>query len=668
MLLPPTQHRTWADTRPGNPGFLNLAWERRSEAAVLELGAMEDEAWLHAAVVDVAAVRVLRGETLRASDRRILAVAAREEVPWSRRLIVCLCLAKLRLRENDVQRAATACSQAVEAYRGFKRLQQRLKRSETPALLVDFENMCAHVLRAFEPPIAGTADPVRALARLVARMPRPRIAHPTRTMDALDALVSAGRSPGETPIQAQVVKQLAAMLSARVLFHYENGVYLQRESQDVHTLSSWSMRKLVADRRLVAKRVRPAPEFWLPEQRRPAGVLSVPLGEGLVVLARGRRFRPREVAAVRTVLRFLDVRLSTPASVPMPQVLPALGRAARPTVSEGLVGTSAPWMDVLNQVKRIAPSDCSIVLLGDTGTGKERLARAIHAYSERAQGAFVPVNCGVVPQELVASELFGHIRGAFTGAERNRDGLFVQAHGGTLFLDEVAEMSPAMQVAMLRVLEERRVTPVGSARPRPVDVRVVSATNVDLSARVESGRFREDLWHRLNVFVLRVPPLRERQADLPLLAAHILARLPERKALHPDALEVLVRYAWPGNVRELENVLRAGCLLSDGPLLTPDMLDRLLESRREARAQAAPPRLAPRHQAILQAVGDRWTSAAEVAAALGASVRTINREIADLLDQGLLRSSGQGRASRYQCVHGWWRDLARFTPRQPTPV
>jgi transcriptional regulator of acetoin/glycerol metabolism len=578
-----------------------------------------------------------------------------------------MCLAKARLRESDVQGAAQACALAIGAYRGFKRLQKRLRRAETPRMLIDFEEMCAHVLGAFEPPVRVAGGAVRRIARIVARIPTPRAGHPTRAIDALDALLSIGQSETSHPIASQVIKQLAAMLDSRVLLHYEGGVYVHEEPQAVHTLSTWTLRRLVAEREVRARAVRAAPEFWLPEQRRPAGVLSVPIGDGVVVLARGRKYRRREVAAVRAVLRFLKLRLTTPSHVPVPRLPPAPGRAALPTVSEGLVGTSPAWEGVLHQVRRIAPSDCSIVLLGETGSGKERLARAIHAYSDRAHGAFVPVNCGVVPHELIASELFGHIRGAFTGADRNRDGLFVQAHKGTLFLDEVAEMPLAMQVALLRVLEDRRVTPVGSTRPREVDVRIVSATNVDLGARVDAGQFREDLWHRLNVFVLRVPPLRERQADLPLLANHILARLPERKTLHPDACEVLSRYAWPGNVRELENVLRAACLLSDGPQLTPDMLDRMLESRREARAQIAAPRLPPRSQAILQTIGDRWTSAGEVASALGASLRTVNREIADLLDRGLLRSSGQARASRYQCVRPPWRDVARSAPQQPTP-
>jgi DNA-binding NtrC family response regulator len=167
--------------------------------------------------------------------------------------------------------------------------------------------------------------------------------------------------------------------------------------------------------------------------------------------------------------------------------------------------------------------------------------------------------------------------------------------------------------------------------------------------------------------VLRIPPLRERLSDLPLLAAHILARTPERKALHPDGIEILSRYAWPGNVRELENVLRAASLLAEGPLLTPDLLDRLLEGRREARALTAPSRLAPRSQAVLEAAGGRWISATDIALALKTSVRTVNREITDLVGRGLLRSAGQARACRYQRVESAWRDLSRSVAAQPTP-
>lgn len=485
-------------------------------------------------------------------------------------------------------------------------------------------------------------------------------------MDALEALVAVGRSMESRNVHEHVIDELARMLQARVLFWHDGSAFRRWEDQRTHTLSSWALRRLLLDRRLVARRVRRRAEFWRPEQRRPRGVLSVPLGNGLVVLARGRAFRRREQQAVRAVLRFLETRLATPPSAPVPRPPAPPGRVHLPSVAEGLVGTSRAWQAVVDQLVRVAASDCPVVLLGETGTGKERLARALHACSNRSQGAFVPLNCGAVPRELVASELFGNVRGAFTGADRTRDGVFVAAHRGTLFFDEVAETPPAMQVALLRALEDRRVTPVGSARPRDVNVRVVAATHVDVESLVRTGRFREDLWHRLSVFVLRVPPLRARLEDLPLLADHILARTEGRKSLHPDALELLASYGWPGNVRELENILHAGCLLADGPELTPELLDRLLESRRMERAarHRLPP---PRNSAVLAALAHGWLRTAEIAVTVGAAPRTINREIRRLLSEGLVRMEGQGRAARYGLASPSWRAMARSDASVPMP-
>jgi transcriptional regulator with AAA-type ATPase domain len=591
-------------------------------------------------------------------DGPLLSRAAAEESNWSRRLVVCMALARLHLRCGRVGQAARALSLGVVAFRGLARLERQLHAPQRPAAMIDYVALCGHALNAFEPPVAHGTDPVAAIARLGNLLTPIRRAQPERTIAALDALVTIGHGSAGGDLHARVGSELARMLGARVLLHYVGGVYVEREAQDVHTLSAWAMRRLVADRRLVARKVRPRPEFWRPEQRRPRGVLTVPLGEGVVVLARMRRFRPEEVRAVRTVLRFLEVRIATPAHLPVPRAAPVAGDLTVPTVAEGLVGRSAAWRVVVDQVRRAAPSGCPIVLLGETGTGKERLARAIHSYSGRGHGAFVPVNCGALAPELLTSELFGHVRGAFTGADTARDGLFVQAHRGTLFLDEVADMPTPMQVALLRALEAGVITPVGSARPRPVDVRVVSATNVDLEERVRAGKFREDLWHRLNVFVIGVPPLRERIDDLGLLAVHMLARLPGQKELHPDALEVLARYRWPGNVRELENVLRAGSVLAEGPELDPSLMQRLLDSRRAALG-VPPDSLPPRTRAVLDTLNERWLSTPEIARALGLSARTVNRELADLVHQGLVRLTGQARAARYTRAGSAWRDLTR---------
>jgi DNA-binding NtrC family response regulator len=444
------------------------------------------------------------------------------------------------------------------------------------------------------------------------------------------------------------------MLGGRVLLHYVGERYLTLRPQKEHTLSTWSIRQLVRQTRLRSFKVRRRPEFWRPEQRRPRGVLVFPVGKGVAAISRERRFQPRERRAVRTVLRFLEARrpdsvASTPVSAsarrPSPVRKPSLA-------GEGLIGGSRTWKRVLTQVGKVAHASCPVVLLGETGTGKERLARALHSSSPRSQGPFVPVNCGAIAPDVMASELFGHIKGAFTGAHRNREGFIARAHRGTLFLDEVADMPPPMQVALLRVLEDRKVTPVGSTRPRTVDVRVVSATHGDLSAEVDMGTFREDLYHRLNVISIHLPPLRDRNGDLLLLAEHLLAKTEEPKCLHPDAVSVLKRHDWPGNVRELDNVLRAASLLEDGPEVTPETLASILQSRR-ARAprqgQKSSP-LGPRSHELLRALGDRWLSSTQLAERVGVSHRTVNRDLEHLLGMGLIETHGRARARVYRRV------------------
>jgi DNA-binding NtrC family response regulator len=398
--------------------------------------------------------------------------------------------------------------------------------------------------------------------------------------------------------------------------------------------------------------VHPRPEFWRPEQRRPRALLSVPIGNGVACIARRSRFTRKEVEAVRTVLRFLQARLEDTSraqrsSRPVPRRKPSPAFAG-----EGLIGRSRAWRALLDQVARVAPADCSIVLQGETGTGKERLARAIHAASPRSQGPFIAVNCGAVAPDLMASELFGHIRGAFTGADRNRVGLVARAHGGTLFLDELVEMPPAMQVALLRVIEERQVTAVGSTRPRRVNIRILSATHADLGRSVEHGEFREDLYHRLCVFTLQLPPLRERDADLALLSHHLLGKLDPPRSLCPEAAAALLTYSWPGNVRELDNVLRAAALLSDDLQITGGILEDLLAQRRQQRrprtSPAANREIGARSQSILQLLGQRWLGAPELAKEIGVSIRTVNRELDHLKRRGLVEHQGRARARLYR--------------------
>ena len=246
-------------------------------------------------------------------------------------------------------------------------------------------------------------------------------------------------------------------------------------------------------------------------------------------------------------------------------------------VFHGLVGASPSMSDVVSQIRDVAPCDSTVLVLGESGTGKELVARAIHAESGRAAKPFVTVNCSAYSEGLLESELFGHVRGSFTGADRDRAGRFEIAEGGTVFLDELGEISPRIQVKLLRVLQEREVERVGESKARPVNVRVVAATNRDLHRDVREGRFREDLFYRLNVFTLRLPPLRERRGEIPALADYLLRRASVRTGkdvvtIGDDAIDVLVAHAWPGNVRELENVLESAVVRSrDGVVRAADL-------------------------------------------------------------------------------------------------
>jgi two-component system response regulator HydG len=239
----------------------------------------------------------------------------------------------------------------------------------------------------------------------------------------------------------------------------------------------------------------------------------------------------------------------------------------------GLVGESEALGRLREQLRKVAATDADVLVLGESGTGKELAARALHAASRRAEAPFVPVSCAALPEGLLESELFGHERGAFTGAVRRKIGRFELAHGGTLFLDEVGELPPAVQVKLLRALQERSFERVGGEEPIEVDVRLVSATNRDLPARIRAGAFREDLYYRLAVVPLSLPPLRERAGDVRRLAAHFLekhgARLGRRLAgFDEGALALLDRHPWPGNVRELENVVQQAMVFAEGPVVT----------------------------------------------------------------------------------------------------
>jgi two-component system response regulator AtoC len=251
-----------------------------------------------------------------------------------------------------------------------------------------------------------------------------------------------------------------------------------------------------------------------------------------------------------------------------------------------IVAASPPMIDLLEILERAAEYKATVLLTGESGTGKEVLARAIHAQSARRGQAFVAVNCAAIPEALLESELFGHARGAFTGADRARRGLFVEADAGTLFLDEIGEMPPPLQAKLLRVLQEEEVMPIGESKPRSIDVRVIAATSRDLEREVASGRFREDLFYRLDVFRVRVPPLRERREDVPLLVDHFIARFRETlgkavRTIADDALDRLVDHPWPGNVRELENAVERAMILADSDRITlADLPEAIATPRR----------------------------------------------------------------------------------------
>lgn len=259
------------------------------------------------------------------------------------------------------------------------------------------------------------------------------------------------------------------------------------------------------------------------------------------------------------------------------------------------VGKYRAFTDVLKLAETVAPADSTLLITGESGTGKEVLARYIHSLSERVEGPFTSINCGALPENLLESELFGHVKGSFTGAVRDKDGLLVAAGGGTFFLDEVGEMPPSLQVKLLRALQEREVVPVGATEPLAIDVRIIAATNRDLEDEVRRGTFRSDLYYRLNVISLHLPPLRERVSDIPLLAEHFLANLSARDGgrnftLSEAALALLQRYDWPGNTRELENALERATVLTRGEVIEVEALPaRVVEERSAPLVDERPP-------------------------------------------------------------------------------
>ncbi|HWZ29231.1 MAG TPA: sigma 54-interacting transcriptional regulator, partial [Gemmatimonadales bacterium] len=277
----------------------------------------------------------------------------------------------------------------------------------------------------------------------------------------------------------------------------------------------------------------------------------------------------------------------------------------RASMFEEIVGSSPALQSVLVQVAKVAQTDATVLILGETGTGKELLARAIHKRSRRASGAFIRVNCAAIPPSLIASELFGHEKGAFTGAVQRRLGRFEAAEGGTIFLDEIGDLPPEAQVSLLRVLQEREIERVGSSHPIAVDVRVLAATNRDIEAAVERGTFREDLYYRLNVFPIRLPPLRERAEDIPILVEYLVDRFAKQtgkivRNIEKPTLQRLTAYDWPGNVRELQNVIERAVVLSEGETFSIDE-SWLARKQRQASNGRAVTTLADGEKALIEA-------------------------------------------------------------------
>ena len=309
----------------------------------------------------------------------------------------------------------------------------------------------------------------------------------------------------------------------------------------------------------------------------------------------------------------------------------------RDSMFEDIVGSSEALRKVLRQVDKVAASDSTVLVLGETGTGKELIARAIHKRSRRAERAFIGVNCAAIPPSLIASELFGHEKGAFTGATQRRMGRFESANGGTIFLDEVGDLPAEIQIALLRVLQEREIERVGSSRPIPVDVRVVAATHHDLNALVAEGKFRQDLLYRLNVVPIQMPPLRERVADIPLLVEYFIDRFGKRagkkfRTIDKKFLKAFQAYEWPGNVRELQNVIERAVILSEGDTLAVDetWLKREVP-RQPVRTRTLTGTLVRHEKEMIEAAlaecQGRISGPAGAAAKLGLPARTLDSKI-----------------------------------------
>ena len=378
--------------------------------------------------------------------------------------------------------------------------------------------------------------------------------------------------------------------------------------------------------------------------------------DGLAVLRETQRVQPRTRVVLMTAFGSLEsaidaMRLGAYDYLTKPFKLPELSLVVKRAVEDqqlreenrrlraeverrysfdNILGRSKAMQGVFEQIRAVAETDAPVLLLGDSGSGKELVARAIHWHSGRRDKAFVAVNCAAIPETLLESELFGHEKGSFTGADRKRRGLFVEAQGGTLLLDEIAEMPQSLQVKLLRALQDRVVRPVGGNEEIKVDLRLISATNRDLPAFVRQGKFREDLYYRVAVIPIRIPSLRERPEDIPILAEHFLKRAAagmgkEMTGFDDEALKWLHEHNWPGNVRELENVVERAATLAKGPLITRDDL-RIEFTPGSSGELGVRPSLAEVESQYIRRILDEVRGDKRAAARiLGISVRTLQR-------------------------------------------
>lgn len=309
---------------------------------------------------------------------------------------------------------------------------------------------------------------------------------------------------------------------------------------------------------------------------------------------------------------------------------------------ENIIGKSSPMKKLVEMLAMIAPSEATVLITGESGTGKELIAKSIHYNSQRKAYPLVVVNCAAITETLLESELFGHEKGAFTGADKRREGRFMQANKGTIFLDEIGETSPAMQAKLLRVIQEREIQRVGGEETLSVDVRILAATNRTLENEVKNGKFREDLFYRLNVVSLRIPPLRERHDDIPLLAQHFLEKYAEKnhkqgKGFSPLAMDMLLKHTWPGNVRELENTIeRAVIFLPDEHITEKELPSTITEAYAEKSDWVVPPSPVAaanrpleeiEKEAILATLGDNGGNKSETARKLGINRKTLHKKL-----------------------------------------